>query len=118
MENTSENAQLPPSLRLLKWLVIILTATMIVGVITVVGLLVTRMPSISAPLALPETMSLPESLTLPDGAQAAAVTMGRDFIAVVTQDDRILIFNPDGSLRQEVQITPAPSEPTAPQAAP
>ena len=70
---------------------------MIVGVITVVGLLVTRMPDIS-PLATPD------QLALPDGARAAAVTMGRDFIAVVTEDDRILIFGRDGALRQEVDV--------------
>ncbi|MDO9639796.1 MAG: DUF6476 family protein [Pseudotabrizicola sp.] len=97
MNNTPETEALPPSLRLLKWLVITLTATMIVGVITVVGLLVTRMPDIS-PLATPD------QLALPDGARAAAVTMGRDFIAVVTEDDRILIFGRDGALRQEVDV--------------
>lgn len=91
---------MPPSLRFLKWLVIILTATMIVGVITVVGLLVTRMPGPAAKLVLPD------GLALPAGAQPRAVTMGGDWIAVVTTDDRILIFNPDGSLRQELQINP------------
>lgn len=79
---------------------IVLTATMIVGVITVVGLLVTRMPDIT-PLATPE------QLALPGGTRAAAVTMGRDFIAVVTEDDRILIFGRDGVLRQEVEVVPA-----------
>lgn len=87
---------------------IILTATMIVGVITVVGLLVTRMPKVAAPLALPEAVALPQDV------QAAAVTLGRDFIAVVTNDNRILIFNRDGSLRQEVLISPAASATTAP----
>ncbi|MFN3721764.1 MAG: DUF6476 family protein [Paracoccaceae bacterium] len=98
MNNTPETEALPPSLRLLKWLVIVLTATMIVGVITVVGLLVTRMPDISP-------MALPDQIALPPGARAAAVTMGRDFIAVVTEDGQILIFGRDGALRQEVSIT-------------
>ncbi|MFN4154523.1 MAG: DUF6476 family protein [Paracoccaceae bacterium] len=99
MNNTPETEALPPSLRLLKWLVIVLTATMIVGVITVVGLLVTRMPDISP-------MAVPEQLKLPEGARAAAVTMGRDFIAVVTEDDRILIFGRNGELRQEIAVQP------------
>jgi Flp pilus assembly protein protease CpaA len=93
---------LPPSLRFLKWLVIILTLTMIGGVITVVGLLVTRMPqAFSAP-----SPRLPDGFILPEGATAEAVTFGTGWIAVVTTDDRILIFGKDGRLRQDVAITP------------
>jgi Flp pilus assembly protein protease CpaA len=92
---------LPPSLRLLKWLVIVLTLTMIGGVITVVGLIVTRMPQAFTAAA----PSLPDDLTLPAGATAAAVTFGTGWIAVVTTDDRILIFGKDGALRQEVNLT-------------
>ncbi|NEX47389.1 DUF6476 family protein [Pseudotabrizicola algicola] len=95
MNNTPETEALPPSLRLLKWLVIVLTATMIVGVITVVGLLVTRMPDLGP-------MALPDQITLPDGARPAAVTLGQGFILVVTEDDRILMFGRDGSFRQEI----------------
>ena len=97
------DAPLPPSLRLLKWLVIILTVTMIGGVITVVGLIVTRMPqafSASGP-------DVPANLRLPAGTEAAAVTFGTGWVAVVTLDDRILVFGRDGSLRQEVRIAPA-----------
>lgn len=71
---------------------------MIVGVITVVGLLVTRMPS------APTGPVLPDALALPAGAKAAAVTMGTGWIAVVTTDDRILIYDTTGNLRQELQI--------------
>jgi Flp pilus assembly protein protease CpaA len=93
---------LPPSLRFLKWLVIVLTLTMIGGVITVVGLLVTRMPqAFSAPAP-----SLPEGFTLPEGTTAEAVTFGDGWIAVVTADNRILIFGRDGQLRQDLAITP------------
>ncbi|MDP2082986.1 MAG: DUF6476 family protein [Pseudotabrizicola sp.] len=99
MNNTPETEALPPSLRLLKWLVMVLTATMIVGVITVVGLLVTRMPNL-APMAMPDRLALPE------GVRPAAVTMGQGFIAVVTDDDRILIFGRDGTIWQEVEVIP------------
>jgi hypothetical protein len=102
MNDTPAPEALPPSLRLLKWLVTVLMATMIVGVITVVWLLVTRMPQVATPL------TLPDQLVLPDGAQAQAVTMGRTFIAVVTEDDRILIFGRDGGLRQEIDLMAAP----------
>ena len=74
--------------------------TMIVGVITVVGLLVTRMPDGNV---LPE---LPQSLALPQGAKPLSITQGPGWIGVVTQDSRFLIFRPDGSLRQELTITP------------
>ncbi|RGP36693.1 DUF6476 family protein [Pseudotabrizicola alkalilacus] len=111
MNNTPDSEALPPSLRLLKWLVIVLTATMIVGVITVVGLLVTRMPDIS-PLATPDQLAMPE------GARPAAVTMGRDFIAVVTEDDRILIFGRDGAFRQEVAVIPGTTAGAVPNSQP
>lgn len=74
--------------------------TMIVGVITVVGLLVTRMPDGNAPIALPA------SLALPQGARPLAITQGPGWIGVVTQDSRLLIFRQDGSLRQEIAIAP------------
>ena len=63
-----------------------------------VGLLVTRLPQVSA------TPVLPAGLTLPDGARVAAVTMGTGWIAVVTTDDHILIFDMDGKLRQDLKI--------------
>lgn len=89
-------------MRLLKWLVIVLTLTMIGGVITVVTLIVTRMPQ--AFVAAPPT--LPENLVLPDGQKPAAVTFGDGWIAVVTTADRILIFGRDGTLRQDIAMTP------------
>ena len=95
------DAPLPPSLRFLKALVIALTLTMIGGVITVVGLLVTRMPQAFSAVG----PSLPDGFALPDGARAQAVTFGTGWIAVVTTDDRILIFGRDGRLRQEVALT-------------
>lgn len=94
---------LPPSLRFLKWLVIVLTLTMIGGVITVVAVIVTRMPHGFA--AGPQ---LPATLVLPAGTKAAAVTAGTGWFAVVTTDDRILIFGTEGDLRQEIPIAPDP----------
>ena len=73
---------------------------MIGGVITIVGLIVTRMPQ-ALQATTPE---LPDPLTLPKGSKAAAVTFGTGWIAVVTTDDRILIFGKDGTLRQQVEI--------------
>ena len=72
--------------------------TMIGGVITIVGLLVTRLPSAAGPV-------LPESLALPDGAQAEAVTVGADFVLVVTTDGRALVYGRDGTFRQEIALS-------------
>lgn len=87
---------------MLKALVFILTLTTIGGVITVVAVIVTRMPS-----AMKGPAPLPASLALPEGARPAAFTQGSDWVAVVTEDDRILIFTRDGTFRQEVQISRA-----------
>ena len=96
------DAALPPSLRLLKWLVILLTLSMIGAVITVVWLLVTRMPSTLVGAA----PQVPEAVKLPEGKRAAAVTFGHGWTAVVTTDDHILIFGQDGRLRQDITISP------------
>ena len=99
MDDTSEQLELPPSLRWLKWLVTALTLTLILGVITIVGLLVTRLP-------LGTTPSFPENLALPAGTEAQAITRGEGWVAVVTRDNRILIFDALGQLKQEITVTP------------
>jgi hypothetical protein len=100
MDTAPVPERLPPGLRFLKALVIVLTLTMIGGVITVVTVIVTRMPQ--AMRALPK---MPEAITLPDGTRAAAFTQGTDWYAVVTADNRILIFDREsGKLIQTVNI--------------
>lgn len=99
MEQAPEETGLPPSLWFLKGLVIALTLTMIVGVITVVALLVTRMPG-----AMQATPALPTQITLPDGSKPVAFTQTSDWFAVVTADDHILIYNRDGTLRQDIVV--------------
>jgi len=99
MSDTPDAEGLPPALRFPKALVIILMITMIAGLIAVVTLLVTRLPD---PNAAPH---LPEGLALPAGAVPAAVTLGTGWVAVVTEDNRILIFlTADGRLLQEVKV--------------
>ncbi|WP_297769921.1 DUF6476 family protein [uncultured Roseovarius sp.] len=91
----------PATLKFLARLVTVLTATMIVGVVVIVALLVIRFSGEerTPPLALPE------SIDLPGEARATAVTLGDDWLAVVTEDDRILIYDRvSGSLRQTVDI--------------
>ncbi len=94
-------SSLPPDLRFLKRLVTVLTVVMIGGVLTIVALLVIRLQTPPADLALPEVIDLPE------GARATAFTQGAGWYAVVTEGDEILIFDrASGSLRQRVQILP------------
>jgi hypothetical protein len=88
---------LPPSLRLLRGLVIVLTAVMIAGVISVVALLVIRLPA--------ATVTVPPALPLPEGARAQAVTQGPGWWAVVTEDGRILLYDGGGAPLREI---PAP----------
>lgn len=79
---------------------ILLTLTMIVGVITIVWVIVTRMPQ-----AMQRAPALPDSITLPDGTRATAFTQGSDWYAVVTAQDQILIFDrATGTLRQTVTL--------------
>ena len=87
---------------------IVLTLTLIGGVITVVAVLVTRIPETSARAVGP---ALPEALVLPKGVTAEAVTFGTGWVAVVGQGEageRILIYAPDGKLLQDVPLMPAP----------
>ncbi len=78
---------------------------MIGGVITVVAVLVTRIPETFGRAAGPV---LPPEVTLPHGMRAGAVTWGQGWTGVVaTAADgtgRILIFAPDGRLQQDVPI--------------
>lgn len=86
-------------MRILQWLVIGLTASLIFGVITVVAVVVTRFPQ-------PETLALPEELQLPKGAVPISMAQGRDWVGIVTQEDTILIYDrQSGALRQTVTLT-------------
>ncbi|VVS98072.1 conserved hypothetical protein [Roseovarius sp. EC-HK134] len=90
----------PATLKFLARLVTLLTATMVVGLIVIIGLFVTRFWGEDR-----GALSLPDSLTLPEGTRATAFTQGPDWIAIVTEDNRILIYDRTGStLRQTVNI--------------
>lgn len=95
----------PANLRFLRRLVTVLTATMILGLLTIVALFVIKFMGPTT-----ATLSLPSEITLPEDETAQAVTQGRNWLAVVTTDtdgnERIHILNLDGSPRQVVNITP------------
>jgi hypothetical protein len=86
------------TVKYLRVLVSVLTVTMILGFIVIVALFVIRFSG-------NEAVALPEAITLPDGARATAFTQGADWFAVVTDDDRILIYDrQSGALRQTITI--------------
>lgn len=90
----------PPEIRLIKRLVVVLTSVMILGLIVIVGLLVTRLGMAPAPLALPDT------ITLPEGTRAQAITLARDWIVVLGQDDTLLLYDrATGALRHQMTLT-------------
>lgn len=74
-----------------------LTAIMIAGFVVLIAALVMRLNA-----AGPE---LPDGVDLPEDAEAAAFTQGGDWFAVVTTDDRILVYDRlTGQLRQTLQV--------------
>ncbi|RBW61831.1 DUF6476 family protein [Ruegeria sp. A3M17] len=92
-----QEPQETPQIRLLRRMVMLLTAVMIGGVLVTFALIVIRLSD--------RTPTLPDQIELPDGAKAQAVTIGSNWYAVVTDDNRILIFDKTtGKQRQEIVV--------------
>ena len=92
---------LPPNLRFLRLLVVVLTATMIFGLLVVIFLLVTRLPGATV------TLTLPAHIALPKGATPLAFTVGPGWVAVVTGGNDIVIYDAaTGAERQRFHIDP------------
>lgn len=99
MTNNPETQPVDPALvKYLRILVTVLTVTMILGFIVIVVLFVTKFSDAFGP-------KLPDTITLPDGSTPTAFTRGDGWYAVVTDGDKILIFNQKtGELRQTIAI--------------
>ena len=90
----------PANLRVLRYMVLAMTIIFIVGfaiIVTVVYLQFVKSRNGFA-------SNFPEFIELPEGSELHAFTQGRDWYAVVTQDDKILIYDSDGELMQSVDI--------------
>jgi hypothetical protein len=97
MDTSSDNGSLPPQLIFLKRLVTALGVVMIGGFLVLIAALVIRLNA--------DPLPLPDRITLPEGVTATAFTQGTDWFAVVTSDNRILIYDRTTSaLRQEVTV--------------
>jgi len=71
----------------LKILVGTLAGVMIFGLLTITGLLVTRL---GTPTPLP---ALPDTITLPDNARAEAITFARNWLIVITDQNTALLYD-------------------------
>lgn len=89
-----------PEVRFLKILVTVLTAVMILGLVTIVALLVTRLSGATPPIPV-----LPQLIKLPEGTQAEAVTIARAYTVVVTDKNTVLLYRADGTLAQMIAIS-------------
>lgn len=87
------------NLRFLRRMVTVLTAIMIVGVLTVVVLLVIR-------LGAAPKLAIPDHIDLPAGAEAIAVTRTTDALIVLTADGRVLQYDNTGKLMGEAKLSP------------
>jgi hypothetical protein len=98
MSDTPENLAAARSFRVLMRLVTVLTVVMILGLMTVIGLMIAKLGG--------GGVALPSEIALPDGAKASAITAGEGWYAVVTTGGEILIYSAGtGELRQRVKIT-------------
>jgi hypothetical protein len=91
---------LPASLRWLKVLVTVLTAVMILGVITIVALLVIRLNANPAPILI-----APGDFTLPPGVGAVGLSVIDGHSVIVGDDGVIRIYDiGTGALVQDFRI--------------
>ena len=105
MEPSPQPALTPAHLVFLRRLVTALTATMIAGMIIIITLFVIRFSGEKNDRDTASDITLPDRITLPQGTTAIAFTQGLDWYAVVTSDNRILIFNrATGALQQSVVL--------------
>ncbi len=99
MSDNPEEFPEPANLRFLRRLVTALTLTMIFGLVAIFTVLVMR-------FSTDTTIDLPASITLPAGKTATTFTQGPNWLAIVTSDNEILIYDKTGeTLTQTIKIT-------------
>lgn len=105
MEPSPQPGLTPAHLVFLRRLVTALTATMIAGMVIIITLFVIRFSGPKEDRDAVSDIALPDRITLPQDTTATAFTQGPDWYAVVTSDNRILIFNrATGALQQSIVL--------------
>ncbi len=86
----------------LKILVAVLTVTLIIGFLTIVGMFVYRFNSIGDSTAL---SPLPNQINLPQGTEVDAFTQAEDWYLILTSENELLIYDRQtNELTQKVKI--------------
>lgn len=85
-----EDGPLPPNLRFLRVLVTVLTAVMILGVITIVALLVIRLGDNGQPILVH-----PEVFDIPEGVNTLGYSVVDGYTVIVGDDQMIRVFASD-----------------------
>ncbi len=91
------------TLRFLRSLVLVLTATMIAGMVLLVALFYARLGG-DAPAT--ESLVVPDRFKIPNGSQIAAVTQAKAFWVLVTAEGEVLFYEPTGGA--PIRRVPAP----------
>lgn len=95
-----DDAPLPPNLRFLRVLVTVLTAVMILGVITIVVLLVIRLSDVSAPVFVH-----PDAFAVPEGVGLVGYSVVNGHVVLVGDDGVIRVFSNDTQvLVEEIRV--------------
>lgn len=99
-ELSKDDGPLPPNLRFLRVLVTVLTAVMILGVITIVALLVIRLGDTARPILVH-----PEEFTIPEGVNTVGYSIHDGLVIIVGEDSVIRVFEASTrELVQEIQL--------------
>ena len=85
-----------PELRWLRRLVTVLAVGMVLGIAAIAAILWLR-------LSAPPLPQLPPHIALPRGEAVQALTFARNFIVVVTDTGRVLVYDPSGTLQQDLR---------------
>jgi hypothetical protein len=93
-----EETAMPPDVRFVKRLVVILTSVMIAGLVLIVGLLVARLTQAPAPLTFPDMLDLPAGIT------PEAVTLARDWVLVLAEGEILLFDRATGALSHRIAL--------------
>lgn len=80
----------------MRLLVTTLTATMMIGLVILVTLIVIRFKE--------RQTTWPDAISIPSGVQAVSITSGKGWFGIVTDDQRLLIYAPDGTFQKEIKI--------------